>query len=872
MLSSIRAAALLGAAALFSFGQGLRIDLSGTWSFEGGKIFLPGSTDQAGYGQQTEGPEKGWLSRPAVFTGAVRFERTVTVPEAWRGKRVTLFLERVHWQSEVSVDGRGFGAQDSLTTPHVYDVTEAMTPGTHKLVLKVDNSYRIDVGRDAHSVTEHTQTNWNGVIGRIELRATDPVWIEDARAFPDVTHRAVRLEVAVGGLANGAELVARGVKARVDGAGKATLLVPLDAGAKLWDEYEGDLNSVEVRLRAGSYRDGRTVEFGLREIDTKGTQFVLNGRPVLLRGTLECSIFPKTGYPPTDEESWARLYRIAKEHGLNSFRFHSWCPPEAAFTAADKAGFLLYVELPVWSGKVGKDEALDAFMRAEGFRMLKTYGNHPSFAAMGLGNELRGDFKFMDNLVGEFVQSDPRRLYTFSADHVRLVPGETSEFYIAQKTKGGYFRIHGSRWEKSSSGTDSDYTALIEGIIVPTVAHELGQWVTYPDFRETGKYTGVLKPRNLEAFKEKLDAQGMGDQAEAFQAASGKFAWKLYKEDIEACLRTPGMGGYQLLQLQDFPGQGEALIGLLDSFWDSKGILSAGEMRRFAGATVPLARFRKFVWTNDEVFTAQALVAHWGKTVLEGPARWALKDGDAEVASGGLGTIKAAAGSVQPLGEIRASLSGVKAARQLKLVLTVGEFENDWEIWVYLKAPAEAAPAGVTVTRSLDEAKRRLAEGDRVIWLARDANTMPIRFLPVFWSLSWFPKQPGTMGVLCNPQHPALAGFPTEAHSDFQWYELTQGASAFVLDGQPLGLRPIVQVIDDYHRNHRLGAAVEARVGKGRLLAVSLDLETDLENRPVARELRRALQRYASSAAFAPQVELSEAQIEMLLHRNPNGH
>ncbi len=857
-------AVLLAAPAALA--QSGRIDLAGTWTMPGGTISLPGSTDQAFYGQRTAGPEKGWLSRQVTFTGEVGFARDVTIPETWRGKRVSLFLERVHWKSTVLVDGKAAGSRDSLTTPHVYDVTALMPPGQHHIELRVDNSYLVPVGENAHSVTEHTQTNWNGVIGRLELRATDPVWIEDVKVFPEIKSRTARLDITIGHSAAlpPATVHAQGVTAHADASGHATLKVALGAQAALWDEYDGQLQHVTVDLRAGEYADSRVVSFGLREIEAHGQQFRLNGRPVLIRATLECSIFPRTGYPPTDRESWARLYRIAREHGLNSFRFHSWCPPEAAFEAADEAGFLVYVELPVWSPKVGLDEKLDVYMRAEGMRMLAAYGNHPSFIAMGLGNELRGDFKFMDNLVAEFARTDPRRLYTFSADYVRLKPGESSDFYIAQRTTGGYLRVHGARWEQSATGTDYDYSALLAGIGVPTVAHELGQWVTYPDFSEIAKYTGVLKPRNLEAFRTRLEEQGMGEQAALFQQASGRFAWKLYKEDIEACLRTPAMGGFQLLALQDFPGQGEALIGLLDSFWDSKHLLSPAAMRHFAGPTVPLARFEKFVWTNDETFRAHALVSHWGKETLNGDARWTLWDGKAILASGALKTPAAAPGTVTPLGEIEAPLGRVQGARQLRLAIEVGAFSNDWDIWVYPKALETPKPQNVLVTDSFDAARKRLAEGGRVVWLARQAHTTPIRFLPVFWSLTWFPKQPGQMGILCDPRHPALAGFPTQFHSNFQWYELTQNAQAFILDGLPQTLRPVIQVMDDYHRNLRLGAVVEARVGSGSLLAVSLDVDSNLDTRPVARQLRAALVNYAASAAFAPQVELDAAALERL--------
>jgi hypothetical protein len=860
------------------------LPLAGTWAFRldpsgaghaerwqdrdlgADRIFLPGNTDQGGFGTKTSGPEKGWLSRPFTYEGVAWYQKTVVIPESWRGKRVTLFLERPHWQTEAWLDGKPLGARNSLATPHRYELPAGTEPGPHRLVLCVDNTYRIDVGRNAHSVTEHTQTNWNGVVGRIELRATDAVWIESVRLTPKGNTLVVAVTAGGGEASITARLGQRTARARTSSR-RAELTLPLD-GVQRWDEHEGALDNVDVVLAAGAARDRRRVSFGVREIGTRSTQFLLNGRPVFLRGTLECNIFPKTGYPPMTEPEWDRLFRIARSYGLNNFRFHSWCPPEAAFNAADRAGFLLHVELPVWSGNAGKDAALNDFMRAEASRILEEYGNHPSFTMLCLGNELRGDFDWMDALVGDLKKADPRRLYTFSADHVRRSPGATSDYWVTHRAKTGPVRIHGARYAAKMDGTDFDFAAHLAENRLPLVAHELGQWVTFPDYNEIAKYTGVLKPRNLEAFRDQLAARGMADQARAFQHASGRFAWQMYKEDMEAAFRTPGFGGFQLLQLQDFPGQGEALIGLLDSFWDSKGILSPARFRRFCNDTVALLRFPKYAWTNSETFTAKALVAHYGRKPVDAArAKWSVRDAAGkEWAAGELKAARVELGSVTPLGEISAPLSRFTAATRLRVSLSLAapEAANDWDIWVYPAKVDTTPPASVLVTRTLDAAaKRRLEEGGRVLLLA-SPKEMAIRFLPVFWSLSWFPKQPGVMGILCDPKHPALAAFPTDGFTSFQWWDVLEGSRAFVLNDTPAAFRPVVPMIDDYHRNHKLGAVIEAKVGKGRLLATSLDLTRDLSQRPAARQLLHSLQQYAAGERFQPTQELTVEAIEKM--------
>jgi hypothetical protein len=886
-----RAFAVLCLAALTASAEPLILPLAGVWRVRldreraGHSISLPGDTDQAGYGSKTTGPAHGRLSRPWTYEGPAWYERDVVVPGSWRGKRITLFLERPHWQTKVWVDGKAFGSQNSLSVPHVYDLTSALPPGRHRLTLCVDNSYKIDVGRNAHSVTDHTQTNWNGIIGRIELQATDPVWIDSVAVYPDAGATSLRVEAVIGnrtGAGVSGELTAsiRSLTKIRFSASEAsqtiTLNVPYGSLA-FWDEYEPALGELTLTLSAGAYRDQWRGAFGIRQIATRGTQFLLNGRPAFLRGTLECSIFPLTGYPPMDVAGWARQFRIARSYGLNHFRFHSWCPPEAAFTAADRAGFLLQVELPVWSKSAGKGTALDEFMRAEAYRILKAYGNHPSFTMLCLGNELTGDFTFMDKLVAELKHADPRRLYTFSADHVRHEPGPTSDYYVTHSSKWGRLRIHGTRFEKTAGGTDYDFSGIVEHTPMPLVAHELGQWVVFPDYREIAKYTGVLRPRNLEAFHAQLAERGMASQAAAFHSASGKFSWLVYKEDIESALRTPNFGGVQLLQLQDFPGQGEALVGLLDSFWDSKDILTPAEFRRFFSETVPLARFAKFVWTNDESFSAQAQVALYGKRPLNAAGVWQVRDDAGHVlGSGRFNPAAIAVGSVTTLGEIVLPLGGVRRASRLRLTLSLPgtEAHNDWDIWVYPKAAPAEPETGITIASALDAATlRTLASGGKVLLLVPPGgagpNLMKMNFLPTFWSLSWFAKQAGMLGILCEPAHPALADFPSDVHSNWQWWELTEGAPVFVLDNAPQGLRSIVQVIDDFHRNHKLGAVFETKLGQGRLLVCSFDLVSNLNQRPVARQLRRSLIAYMTGSRFNPETELDAAFLARLLETRP---
>lgn len=869
---------------------GIRLDPSGKGSDErwfeksvvGDTIFLPGSTDQAGYGQKVTAPSEGRLSRPFTYAGPAWYQKEFTIPEVWRDRRVTLFLERCHWQTSVWIDGKSYGSQNSLSVPHVYDFGIDIEPGKHTLTLCVDNTIRIEVGESAHSISENTQTNWNGVIGRIELSSTPQVWIDRARVFTDAKTRVAKVEIQ---LANALSEAATGeievqihegnapVRSSVPsftGTKVLILSVPLPAPLRMWDDVNPALHVVELRARTAVgtriFEHQIAVPFGIREISAKNRQFVLNGRPVFLRGTVENAVFPLTAYPPVELADWRRIYQAVRSYGMNHLRFHSWCPPEVAFEAADEAGVLLHIELPVFSHHVDKTPGLKEFMRSEGHRILETYGNHPSFAFLCMGNELTGDFPFLDELVGELKQADNRHLYTYSTNNGRQAPGPTSDYWVTEETAQGRLRIDKTRFGAKPGGTDYDFSKAIAPFDLPVVAHELGQWTVYPNYDEIGKYIGVLKARNLEIFRAQLEARGMAEQSAAFQIASGKFAAEIYKEDIESAIRTPKLGGFQLLELTDYPGQKEAPVGLLDCFWDSKHVISPEAFRRFCNDTVALCSFPKFTWTSGEIFRGKAQLAHYGKQVLrQQRASWSVSDDSGQVLkSGVLRPCSATSGEVADLGEIVFPLSFVRNAMRLKLQIQVHgiAIENRWQIWVYPHTLPAIESSNVLVTSKFDEAAlARLDTGGNVL-LCGAANAqgdylLKLRFLPVFWSFGMFKKQPGVLGTLCDPSHPALASFPTDMHCNWQWWELMEGTNAFILDDTPLGFRPLIQVIDDFHRNHRLGLVLEAQVGKGKLIATSLPLLEDLTGKPVTGQLYQSLLRYASSKNFNPRQRLS---------------
>ncbi len=827
-----------------------------------------------------------WLQPETHFVGEARYERSFAFPEAWIGRRVVLELERPHWTTTVWMDGRRIGSNDSLSVPHHYDLGICRDAGRHVISVAVDNTLDPDVGENSHSVSDHTQGNWNGIVGHVRLRATALVWIEELDVFPVVAGRRVtvrgRLGHAEGQLLPSTVHVSIGTLragAAVKPEGTFSAVIDMAPSSGLWDEFSPTLHTLTASL---DNSETTSVEFGFREAAADGRQLQINGRKLFLRGTLDCAAYPRTGHPPMGVEAWNRIFSVIKDHGLNHVRFHSWCPAEAAFVAADRAGLYLQVEVaswPNWSTTLGDGKPVDAWTDAETARIVRCYGNHPSFVMLCAGNEPGGDnhARWLAGWVTRQRAVDTRQLYSGGAGWPEL---PENDYHISPEPRiqhwGEGLR---SRINASAPETRTDYRDFIRARPVPVVSHEIGQWCAYPNLCEMPKYAGYLKPRNFEIFEASLARSGLAAQARDFLLASGKLQVACYKEEIESALRTPEMAGFQLLGLSDFPGQGTALVGVLDAFWEEKGYVSPAEFRRFCSSTVPLARLPKRVFTSDERLQVDVEVAHFGAESLAAvrPTWQLVGDNGSTVQSGSFDVTQIPIGAGTRLGRVDVSLATLAAPARYRFVVALDAkgIENDWDLWVFPAADDVnvAVPDGVAVVHALDaEAVRRLQAGDAVVLMIPSLQVAPdpgrgpvgLGFSSVFWNTAWTNGQPPhTLGVLCSPSHPALRAFPTDSWSNWQWWYPVSHGAAMILDGLPRDLTPIVQVIDDWFTNRKLALVFEARVGPGRLLVTSIDLGAAVLD-PVCRQLRASLLAYAASTDFRPEAEVTVEQIRSL--------
>ena len=900
----------------------LSLSLAGEWNVTLGDAkevrhaMLPGTIDTNHLGfAPSDTTETTHLTRLYAYKGKATYSRTIEIPKQWKKAAVELFLERTK-PTWVYVDGNLVDSCNFISTPQRYILPKLKT-GKHQLDIVVDNSRGVpeQVYGSSHAYTEDTQTNWNGIIGEISLKQ-----------------------------------------------------VELKAGQKL--------KSGMVQSESRQYT-GKVLPC-FRDFRIEGAHFYADGHPVFLRGKHDAAVWPLTGHVDMTVEGWMKYLGICSAYGINHVRFHSWCPPEAAFVAADSLGIYLQPELPFWGSFDDKDEKLMAFLHQEGENILREYGHHPSFRMMALGNELWGSIDKMKEFVDDFREIAPDKYYTFG-----------SNYYLGyQGVKEGmdYFttcRIGGEGWGKYNTHTRGSFSfadAYDGGIInhfrpnttmnfdeacdkwaspqpwqkqdveqtsykraagIPIISHETGQFQTYPDFREIKKYTGVLYPYNFEIFRRRLAAAGMLSQADDFHKASGLWSVKLYKADIEMDLRTKNMAGFQLLDIQDYPGQGSAFVGILDAFMESKGITTANEWHQWCSSVVPLLVTDRFCYDENEMMNAKVQIANYGGESLKGKKLvwkldYALDENFGDDAAPNAGANIDRFNQPSPLaqgeipittdeeglidiGEIHHKMKvmadgfndgngtclDVKIPSR-KVILTLdidyGRYDarrhrNTYDLWIYTTEKSlDIYKKGVVITSDLtDEVAKKLEKGAKVLWMpttsknfvasadtiSQAGNATPYTvgglFQTDYWNYRMFKTicennkktvSPGTLGILTNPKHPIFCDFPTEMHTNWQWFPVIKESHPLVLDNFAKGVKPIVQVIDNIERNHKLGLVMEWKVGAGKLLVCMSDLEKASEY-PEGRAFYESVLSYMRSPEFAPQSEITIAGLRKKLKEEP---
>ncbi len=855
-------------------------------------VTLPSTVSAAGKAPVTNERSDGYLTDPRRFEGYAVYERTVEVTKD-DSCDIFLCLERTRTTS-LYINGEFAGTHNSLCTPHRYNITEFADVKPLRITLLVDNiSCPVPGG---HMTSQDTQTNWLGVTGDIYIEYREKNRPEQLRIFPDPDNMTVTLK----GVVNSLESC--DISVSVEGfpemnckvSGKFEAVYKMENAVK-WSEHTPTVYTMKVK--AG--RDVTEIKFGMRKFTVSGSDIMLNGEKIFLRGKHDGMIFPLTAAAPTDKESWLGVMGAAKEHGINHYRFHTCCPPEAAFEAADELGIYMEPELPFW-GTV--EETLtpgQQYLVDEGFKILDEFGNHPSFFALSLGNELWGSTERLNEILGDYKAHDSRPLYTQGSNNFQFWPQvlPNEDFFVGVRCskdrlfRGSYAMCDAPQGhiQTSAPNTNYNYDSLIrpqmsagsgEGTVrtieiqygtgvktvtvdsssgelipkVPVVSHEVGQYFMYPDYSEIEKYTGVLKPYNLEIFRERLEKAGLLPLADRYFRASGRFAAECYKMEIETALRSRELSGFQLLDIQDFTGQGTALVGVLNAFMESKGVISPEEWREFCSDRVILGCLPKLVFAAREKVSMEVMLyTYTGREENSPEVIVTLNDTEYTLSSNGVyrnGTFS--------LGSIDLEMPAADKPCSAVLSLKCGESVNSYTLWIFPEIP-DISPEGGYIT-DWETAKAKLANGEKVLFIPDslpEEKSVEGTYCTDFWNYPMFrsisesmnkPLPVGTLGILADKCHPALSAFPSLEYSSPQWYDIVTNSRGAVLDGT--GIDPIVRVIDNCERNHSLGLIFEAAAGGGKLLVCTAALHSS-ESLP-CKWMLRSLSDYMASDKFEP--------------------
>lgn len=410
---------------------------------------------------------------------------------------------------------------------------------------------------------------------------------------------------------------------------------------------------------------------------------------------------------------------------------------------------------------------------------------------------------------------------------------------------------------------------------IPVISHEIGQYATYPNFEEIGKYKGSLKASNFEIFQERLVSKGLGHLAAKYFEYSGQLAVACYKEELETAFRSRRLAGFHLLDLQDFSGQGTALVGVLDAFMDSKGMITPEEWRTFCSDAVLMARFPKYNYVSGEPFTAHVeLCWYRNETPDTLTLIWELSADGGSFSKGTVETEIPVEINYIDICDLKIDLPTVERMTKAVLNLQIAgtDIRKTYDLWIYPETSGKRFDDIRIFEKLNDEVISLLEQGENILLMPKPEslnNAVEGYYCTDFWCYPMFRSISesmnrevpiGTMGLMIDNTHPVFRDFPSEPYSTYPWWSIIENSKSIILDGTDQEWSPIVQTIDNFERNHKLGFLFECQVSAGNLMICALDAETAGETLE-GRQFLSSLANYMTSEEFKPQYQASAAEL-----------
>jgi beta-galactosidase len=843
------------------------------------------------FGLGTLGKESESAKLFSAFPGPGWYRKKVTIPAAWKGKVPWLVFGGIHREAEVWVNAQSVGAHHSYLTPfRVNLAAHAKAGDTITISARVDARRRkeVDPLMGCFDTLDFLYITWGGLYRGVTLEATDATRLGDVFVIPQVASETAEIRVALDGPKTGHFKIAAEI---LDAAGRSvasiessaasgaeTILAARIASAKLWSPKTPYLYRARIRLLSDSkLADTRTVRFGMREFKVANGKFLLNGKPIFLRGYGDDCIFPNTICPPSDKSELHRRLALAREYGFNYVRHHSWMPPEEYLEAADELGMMLQPEFPFayrWDLPTTPEAQRAALEQWQA--MIRLHRNHPSIVTWCMGNELYDSFSLASEMYRMAKNLDPTRpVIDSDGCNFKHEDRETLDFMVVQFREGD-----------SIGFQDTKYN-IPAGIRKPVIAHEMGYFVTLHDLKQLALFKNGVRPYWLLQARDLAERNGLKDDYPDWLASSYRLQAACLKSNLEAARRSR-LSGTSVWLFQDYPNCAE---GVVDMFFRPKGV-SAVDFRKFNSPTVLLLEVPRRNLRSGEAVEIKFLVSRFEDEPATATFRWRLKNGTKTLASGTQEKVQVNADGIQELPSIK--LEAPRLARAERLTLTAeladanGKTDNSWNLWVFPTnlltetsqklrysgydalrkiypwaleriSNSEVADTDLLVTTRIDQDTRDyLKAGGRVLLL--EPNPTFTVEKTNFRLSSW--DGGGPSGTIFDRTHPALREMPSDGWCDLQFHSVIENSKTVFLNPLPSKVRPLVRCIDRPTRLLDRAYLFEVAAGRGKLLVSGFNFARATDGAdPGAAFFFDRLVRYALGPEFAPEASLPESAL-----------
>lgn len=800
------------------------------------KIIVPGAWDVQGYGKETDKLRHNYI-------GKAWYKKEILIPEHWKGRRLFLYFGGVYRYSKVWVNDHFLGEHIGYMSDFEYDITEFARPGAKALIsVEIDSEQRWDVDTLAGCWDSGEGMNafWGGIWGHVTLEARAPCWLDELYVKPEASLDRCTVSALLLGDLSLPDEVSLEV---LDASGKSVFqhtrsleksevdhaILSFEAAipdAKLWTTDTPFLYTAHLSLRQnGKVLDRVKARFGLRTIEFRGTDILVNGKKVFLRGYGDDCVYPETMFGPSDKEYHLKRLKTAKSYGFDYVRHHSHFMPPEYYQACDEAGVFVSPELPIgysfYYARAG--EIARKLYETEWVAAVKRFRNHPSIFNWGMGNEVRRGFPQASELYRLAKELDPTRPVI---DTDGVLPAHGFHDGTADRDTLDFLTIQFNVFTTPLDNPGKFETGKPNK---PMITHEAGNYITFPRLDVIDSFQHNFKPFWLVPMRDRLEERGLLDEALMWSEKSEKLYYLCHKLNTEGMRKNPLISGYHWWLLQPWWACSD---GLLDIYRRPTSI-KPEDVREFNGTVVVLEDGLKQTYRGKEPLEFELLLSNFsGKSFDDTSLGYKITIAYGTLKKGKLPVSGVKNGMLASLGTVSLDLPDPYIPQRISIEVKIEnkgeEYSNHWTTWIY--PSGDYSPAlDVPLYVSLDlleplasSSPRPIPEISplpvRAVYVARQPTMplikaaaggasvvllSPVDIFPISWTsfkTAWWNGaiEGNTNAGTVVYDHSAINDMAPDGWCDAGWFRLLNGAQTFIMDDFPTGPDILIRALESH--------------------------------------------------------------------------